>query len=88
MQLVRQHGVKAINLVPPGAEDSLLQQSVLPQIPIGQDEVASLLGIDDGDDRLLWVYQQEPGPDGIVISVASRPYEPPRRPSGSKNRGL
>ena len=34
-----------------------------------RDEVAALLRIDDGDERLRWVYQQRKGPWGVEIQI-------------------
>jgi hypothetical protein len=34
-----------------------------------RDEVAALIGVDDGDVRVTWVYRQCTGAPGIVISI-------------------
>jgi hypothetical protein len=53
-----------------------------------RDEVASLIGVDDGDDRLTWIYAQRPGPDGIEISVASLREPQPQLPSRSMSKAI
>lgn len=45
-----------------------------------RDEVAALIGIDDGDERIEWQYRQRPGnPGGIEIALCPWPSAPPRR---------
>lgn len=34
-----------------------------------RDELARLIGVDDGDARLSWVYRQRTGAPGIVVSI-------------------
>lgn len=34
-----------------------------------RDKLAALIGVDDGDVRLKWVYQQRTGDKGIVITI-------------------
>lgn len=33
------------------------------------DELARLIGVDDGDARVSWVYRQRTGPAGIVVTL-------------------
>jgi hypothetical protein len=34
-----------------------------------RDALAALIGVDDGDPRLSWVYRQRTGPAGIVVTI-------------------
>jgi len=37
-----------------------------------RDEVARLMGVDDGDARVAWLYRQSPGPYGVRISIQTK----------------
>lgn len=37
-----------------------------------RDEVARLIGINDGDHRIAWLYRQERGPYGVKVSIQTK----------------
>ncbi len=38
-----------------------------------RDEIAAFIGIDDGCDRIAWVYQQTKGPAAVLIQLEALP---------------
>ena len=40
-----------------------------------RDEVAAQLGLDDGDARLTWKYEQRKGPYGVEVTIETREAE-------------
>ncbi len=42
-----------------------------------RDEIASLIGVDDGSASYTWVYRQKIGEYGVIVEVVSRYNKPP-----------